>query len=188
MESTKKINLQCWMEHEQGIIDRDTLIYERFKRYFDLIRLDLDPVESQQKYLEHLGKKPYLMPGADEILSLLQKSLKLGYITNGMSTVQRPRLESIGWHLKFDVIVIAGEIGCSKPHHDYFNFVHQQMAYPEKNNVLVVGDSLTADIFGASSFGYQTCWFNPEGNECHLEKKPDFTISHLDELRKIVLS
>ena len=184
----KKINIQCWMEHEQGIIDRDTLIYERFKRYFDLIRLELDPVETQEKYLEHLGKKPYLMPGADEILSLLQKKLKLGYITNGMSLVQRPRLESIGWHLKFDVIVIAGEIGCSKPHHDYFNFVHRQMDNPDKKEVLVVGDSLTADIFGASTFGYKTCWFNPAGDKCHLEKGPDFTITHLDELRKIILT
>jgi len=184
----KKINTQCWLEHETGIIDRDTLVYERFKRYFDLIKLDLDPVESQQKYLESLGTKPYLMPGADEILSFLHKKIKLGYITNGMSTVQRPRLEKIGWHLKFDVIVIAGEIGYSKPNHDYFNFAHQQMGNPDKDEVLVVGDSLTADIAGALSFGYRTCWFNPEGTHCHLEQGPHFTIARLDELETIILT
>src|SRR5687768_13057906 len=95
----KKINMQCWMEHEQGTMDRDTLVYERFKRYFDFMQLDLDPVSTQQVYLESLGSKPYMMPGADEILSWVKERSLLGYITNGMSTVQRPRLELIGWHL-----------------------------------------------------------------------------------------
>lgn len=37
----KRINVQCWQEHEQGIINRDTLVYERFRRYFDFMELDL---------------------------------------------------------------------------------------------------------------------------------------------------
>ena len=105
-----------------------------------------------------------------------------------MSAVQRPRLELIGWHLKFDAIIIAGEIGFSKPHHAYFNFVHHQIGEPDKNRVLVVGDSLTADIEGAAAFGYQTCWFNPEGMSCHLDLAPDYTIIHLEELNQILLS
>lgn len=182
----KKINVQCWMEHEQGIINRDTLVYERFKRYFDFMELKLDPIATQQKYLQSLGSKPYLLPGAKEILIWLNGKIKMGYITNGMSEVQRPRLESIGWHLVFNVIVIAGEIGHSKPHYEYFNFAQQEMGKPDKNEVLVVGDSLTADIAGASAFGYHTCWYNPGKEDCHLEQKPKFTISHLDELQKIL--
>ncbi len=184
----KKINTQCWREHEQGIIDRDTLVYERFKRYFDFMNLDLDPVPSQEKYLDTLGTKPYLMPGAEAILSWLAGRMKIGYMTNGMSRVQRPRLELIGWQLKFDLIVIAEEIGFSKPHHDYFNFVQSEIGDPNKYEILVVGDSLTADISGAAAFGYHTCWYNPNREECHLEYDPDFTIGHLDELKKILMT
>ena len=184
----KKINMQCWMEHEQGKIDRDTLVYERFKRYFDFMQLDLDPVPTQQKYLRSLGTKPYLMPGAQEMMSWLKGKIKLGYVTNGMREVQRPRLEKIQWDLEFDVIVIAGEIGVSKPHRDYFNFVHQEIGSPVKTEVLVVGDSLTADIEGAVSFGYHTCWYNPKADPCHLEHGPDYTISHLNELKDLLLS
>ena len=183
----KRINVQCWMEHEQGLIDRDTLVYERFKRYFDFMQLDLDPVSNQKKYLRALGTKPYLMPGAEEMMTWLKGRTRLGYITNGMSEVQRPRLEKIEWNLKFDVIVIAGEIGFSKPHHDYFNFVHQEIGCPVRTEVLVVGDSLTADIEGAISFGYHTCWYNPKADICHLEQGPDYTISHLNELKGILL-
>ncbi|MDQ3016064.1 MAG: HAD hydrolase-like protein, partial [Bacteroidota bacterium] len=120
----KRINVQCWSEHERGLINRDTLVYERFRRYFDFMQLDLDPIATQQKYLHHLGNKPYLMPGASDIIEWLQSHKRLGYITNGMTEVQRVRMEMIGWHLKFEVIVIAGEIGHSKPHAGYFNYVH----------------------------------------------------------------
>jgi YjjG family noncanonical pyrimidine nucleotidase len=184
----KKINVQCWSEHEQGLIDRDTLIYERFKRYFQFRQLDLDPVLTQQLYLRKLGAKPYLMPGAEEIMSLLEGKIQLGYITNGMREVQRPRLEIIGWDLRFDVIVIAGEIGHSKPHAAYFDHVHSKIGSPELADVLVVGDSLTADIEGAASFGYHTCWYNPNEETCHLGQGPDYTIAHLTQIRDIVFA
>ena len=182
----KRINVQCWMEHEQGLIDRDTLVYERFARYFEFMQLDLDPVSNQKKYLRALGGKPYLMPGAEEMMNYLNGRTRLGYVTNGMSEVQRPRLEKIGWNKKFDVIVIAGEIGFSKPHFGYFNFVHQEIGSPSKTDVLVVGDSLTADIAGAMAFGYHTCWYNPTEETCHLEQEPDHTISHLNDLKRIL--
>ena len=29
----KRINVQCWTEHEQGLIDRDTLVYENLIQF-----------------------------------------------------------------------------------------------------------------------------------------------------------
>lgn len=181
----KKINIQCWQEHEQGLMDRDTLIYERFRRYFNFLAVELDPVRTHDEYLERLGLKPYLIPGAAEILRYLKKYSQIGYITNGISHVQRTRLSKIGWESLFDAIFIAGEIGYSKPHPGYFQTVHEGIRSPDKSSVLVVGDSLTADIAGAAGFGYSTCWFNPEGQSCYLDMKPDFMISHLEQLKSI---
>jgi YjjG family noncanonical pyrimidine nucleotidase len=184
----KRINVQCWTEHEQGKINRDTLVYERFKRYFHFRNLDLDPVETQHQYLRRLGAKPYLMPGAEEILTFLTGKVQLGYITNGMKEVQRPRLEIIGWDKKFEVIIIGGEVGLSKPHADYFQFVHQQIGSPDHKEVLVVGDSLTADIEGAASFGYDTCWYNPFEDICDLRQSPDYTITQLSALKELLVT
>jgi YjjG family noncanonical pyrimidine nucleotidase len=182
----KRINVQCWTEHEQGKIDRDTLVYERFRRYFEFRNLDLDPVATQQDYLRRLGAKPYLMPGAQKIMDTLTGNIKLGYITNGMKEVQRPRLNAIGWEAHFDVIVVGGEVGLSKPHTAYFEHVHALINQPAHQEVLVVGDSLNADISGAASFGYRTCWYNPKEEPCTLSKAPDYTISHLEELTSII--
>lgn len=182
----KKINVQCWYEHEQGIIDRDTLVYQRFKRYFDFVQVDIDPVSSQHQYLLNLSTKPYLNPGAGEVLEWLKGKTRLGYITNGMKEVQRPRLELIGWHEFFETIVVGGEIGHSKPHYGYFHHVQNEMGNPAKSQVLVVGDSLTADIEGARLYGYDTCWYNPGSEKCDLEHSPGYIISHLGELKSIV--
>ena len=184
----KRINVQCWTEHEQGKINRDTLVYERFRRYFQFRQLDLDPVETQKQYLQRLGAKPYLTPGAEEIITSLNGHIKLGYVTNGMKEVQRPRLEMIDWHHKFDVIVIGGEIGLSKPHASYFQFVHEQIGMPDHREVIVVGDSLSADIEGAHAFGYHTCWYNPNHEVCNSDISPDYIINHLSALKEILIT
>ena len=182
----KRINMQCWHEHETGKIDRDTLVYERFRRYFDFRKLDMDPVSTQQKYLQRLGAKPYLMPGAEDIMGYLKGNIGIGYITNGLSEVQRPRMEMIGWDRKFEVIVIAGEIGYSKPQKAYFQHVHNLIGAPAPDDVLVVGDSLTADIGGATAFGYRSCWYNPGNALCNVDPGPDYTIAHLSEIKKVL--
>jgi YjjG family noncanonical pyrimidine nucleotidase len=184
----KRINVQCWMEHEQGKINRDTLVYERFKRYFQYRQLDLDPVETQKQYLQRLSAKPYLMPGAEEVMSCLSGQVKLGYITNGMKEVQRPRLEMIAWDSKFDVIIIGGEIGLSKPHAAYFQHVHEQIGMPDHDEVIVVGDSISADIEGAHAFGYQTCWYNPNHETSNSAVSPDYIIHHLSALKQILFT
>jgi len=184
----KRINMQCWHEHEMGLIDRDTLVYERFRRYFEFRELDLDPVDAQEKYLTLLGSKPYLMPGAEDIMSFLEGNIGLGYITNGLKEVQRPRMEMIGWEKRFDVIVIAGEVGHSKPHKDYFQHVHELIGAPQHNDVLVVGDSLTADIGGAAAFGYKSCWYNPDKVSCTIDPGPDYTITHLSEIKRVLMT
>lgn len=184
----KRINVQCWTEHEQGLMNRDTLVYERFKRYFQFRQFEhLDPVATQREYLRRLGTKPYLLPGAIEVLETLRGHVKLGYITNGMTEVQRPRMEMIGLHALFDLIVIAGEIGHSKPHRAYFEHVDRKMDSPEPHRVLVVGDSLSADIDGALAYGFHACWFNPEQSPCTLEREPEYTITSLHEVITVVI-
>lgn len=182
----KRINVQAWREHEDGLISRDTLVYERFRRYYAFRKLTLDPVATQQEYLRRLSVKTYLMEGAAELLDALEGRLGIGYITNGMKEVQRPRLEAIGWVSRFDPIVIGGEVGLSKPELAYFEHVHDRMGRPDPARVLVVGDSLSADIAGARRFGYRTCWYNPDGQPEPLSERPDHMISHLREVLDIL--
>jgi|GEM_PF-5580206 len=41
---------------------------------------------------------------------------------------------------------------------------------------------------GAASFGYHTCWFNPNEELCDLRQSPDYTINHLTALKEILVT
>lgn len=182
----KRINGEAWREHEEGRLSRDVLVYERFRRYFAFRRLDLDPVATQHEYLNCLSHKTYLMDGAATLLDRLKGHVRLGYITNGMKEVQRPRLEAMGWENRFDAIVIGGEVGLSKPDPAYFAHVHTLIGQPSRKEVLVVGDSLSADIAGSRRWGYTTCWYNPAGEALPAEDPPDFMVTHLLDVLEIL--
>ena len=49
----------------------------------------------------------------------------------------------------------------------------------EKEEVLIVGDSLTSDIQGGRNAGIQTCWYAPAGGESPL---PHHTIRDLHQV------
>jgi YjjG family noncanonical pyrimidine nucleotidase len=180
------INKACWAAFEKGEIDRETMRTQRFSHFFEQINaqsIDIDDFGNQ--YLQSLPLRPYFIDGATELLSGLHGRVKLGIITNGLREVQRPRLESTGIDKYFDVIVVSGEIDLMKPNHAFFDHTHQLMGRPEKDRVLVVGDSLSADIAGGAGYGFKTCWFNQFDAPINGDVKPDYQINELYKLPEI---
>jgi Predicted hydrolase (HAD superfamily) len=51
---------------------------------------------------------------------------------------------------------------------------------------IVIGDSLTSDIKGASSFGLDSVWYNPTHAANQTEIKPTYEIDQLEKLEDIV--
>ena len=58
----------------------------------------------------------------------------------------------------------------------------------KKEEVLMVGDNLFADINGANQFGIDSCWFHRAGGKPKHEICPKFIISELAQLKKIITS
>ena len=57
---------------------------------------------------------------------------------------------------------------------------------PEKDEVLIIGDSLTSDIQGGNDYGIDTCWFNPDKKPCDQDVTVDYEIRKPSELLKIL--
>ena len=53
--------------------------------------------------------------------------------------------------------------------------------------MLIIGDSISADIQGGNIAGIKTCWYNPKGIKDDKAIKKDFIIKDLMELEKIIL-
>jgi putative hydrolase of the HAD superfamily len=77
------INLQMWLDYEQGRVNQQTLRYKRF--YDTLLKFNIDNIELSHalgaKYLEHLPKRKALMPGAIEVLDYLKSRYKIHLIS-----------------------------------------------------------------------------------------------------------
>jgi len=183
------INHAIWKEFEQGLIYIEDLKEERFHRFFKQIGSGHDPAIAAEKYLDYLAQSDHLLPKAFALLTTLQsKGYRLSLITNGISRVQRGRLDATKTLSFFDHIVISEEIGIQKPEEGFFHqlFEFANMDEPAKREALVIGDSLSSDILGGNKVGLATCWYNPQRFPRNPAILPTYEITDLEELFTIL--
>jgi len=181
----RQINRDVWEEMEAGLINHEQLKVKRWSVYFAERQIDYDPLDANNFYFECIKISPVYVEYAQELLEECKDHFRMGIITNGLSEVQRPRIEKIGLKVYFEHIVISDELGIAKPHYDYFDHCHNLIEKPEKERVLVIGDTAQSDIKGGKEFGYDTCWYNPHYQSAK-KVVTDFQIRRLEELRSIL--
>ena len=175
-----RFNQQVWQEFERAEITADELRVKRFRLFFDATRLNGDPQTVSPLYLRNLALGVELLEGAEEVVRALKARYRLALVTNGLREVQRPRLEGSALRDCFEQVFISDEIGAAKPARAYFDVVFRGIERPPKENVLLIGDSLTSDMQGGLDYGIDTCWYNPTGKPSALALT--YKISHLKEL------
>lgn len=178
-------NDRLWSELECGEITREQLKKQRFVNFKKKTGLDFDPGQMSVEYMEALSHQAIFLPGAAGLLEELSKRTKLYMVSNGISMIQRGRIAAGGIEKYFDGIFISEEIGEKKPDKAYFDHVLRNI--PErKEDILLVGDSVNADIAGAMNAGIDTCWIS-RGRDYPLEKQPTFTAFGAGDLLKMVI-
>jgi YjjG family noncanonical pyrimidine nucleotidase len=186
-ESYRIINERNWQKLERGEITSMQLRELRFKEFGEHHGFNWDPAEVSRIYLEYLGKGGFIIEGADVLLNELRKVYPLASVTNGISDVQRSRLKNSPFEGFFNPLIISDEVGVAKPHADIFRILFEKAGSVDKKSVLMIGDSLSSDMKGASDFGMKTCWYNPGNLSLDSTARPDFIIKNLNEIRDIVL-
>ncbi|MBI9105954.1 MAG: YjjG family noncanonical pyrimidine nucleotidase [Spirochaetales bacterium] len=186
-ESFRIINEENWQKLEKGEITSVELRVLRFEQFGRTQGLKWNPNEVSRIYLENLGRGGFIIEGADVLLEDLKKHFRLASVTNGISDVQRARLENSSFDGYFNPLVISDEVGVAKPDPEIFRILLEKANITDKESVLMIGDSLTSDIMGAAAFGIPSCWYNPKNLPSDSDISPDFTITNLEEIRDIVL-
>lgn len=178
----RRINSELWKGLENGRVTSDEIKVERFRRLAVELGFETDPARLSADYLALLARQTRLLDGAERVLARLAGSRRLALITNGLAEVQRPRLRRspIGHH--FEHIVISEEVGFAKPDARIFEAALARMGSPPKEDVLMVGDNLLADILGAQGFGLATCWLNLGGHAARDGVEPTYEIHDLTQL------
>ncbi len=164
------INREIWRELERREITQAALAVERFRRLF--VELGLPEAERLARrmapcYLDELANGSRLLPGAAEVVRRLARSHRLVLVTNGLSRVQRPRVERSAIADCFAALVISDEVGLAKPDPAILELACARIGLrpsaQDKRGMLMVGDSPRADIACGMAFGIDACLYNPGG-------------------------
>ncbi|MGL4107724.1 YjjG family noncanonical pyrimidine nucleotidase [Clostridium sp. LP20] len=187
IERYKIINKKIWEEFEKGLITSDKLRVERFVRLFSEFGVNYDPKDFANSYIYHMGNSSYTFPEAESVIEDLSCKYKLAIVTNGLKEVQINRLKKSNIGKYFDGVIISEEVNSAKPDREIFTQALNKMSVRNKDKVLMIGDSLTADIKGGINSGIDTCWYNPHRAKNILGIEPTYEIYTLLALRDILL-
>lgn len=181
------INRSLWAAVERHELTPGHVRVARFEQFVDAVGLDADPLALADAFAEGLGAHGELYPGTRDVLDALAGHVRMGLVTNGLSEVQRRRIERLDLGRYFDSVVISAEVGVSKPSSAIFDIAFDQLGNPSPAGVLMVGDSLSSDISGGVNAGVATCWYNARGAAAgDTAPRIDHEIAHIAELLGVV--
>lgn len=182
----KEINLQLWKDLENGKIDKDRLRVLRFERIIEEFGLGYDSIGMSELYLKKLREGVFPFEMTEKLCEYLHSKYKVGVVTNGIKEVQHSRIENSEIAKYIDKLVISEEVGANKPDKKIFEYAMDYFGVLDKKSVMMVGDSLVADIKGGQNTGIDTCWVNLKNIENNTGIVPKYEVKKLEELFKIL--
>ncbi len=179
------INKELWLAHERGEITKQMIWDQRFVKLFKALNYSADGLEAERLYRIALGEGAQTIPGAVELCQELSEGYRLYIVTNGTAQTQYSRIRNAGFDRWISGVFVSEEIGAPKPAKKYFDAVFAAIPFT-RQEVLVVGDSLTSDIQGGVNAGIDTCWYNPARLKRDKGPSPTFEIHELNELKDVL--
>ena len=177
------MNKDLWKDLEQKKITKAELINTRFAKLFAHFGIEKDGAYLAERYQFFLSKQGQTFPGVEDLLkSLISQGYELYAATNGITFIQTGRLEQSGIAPYFKEIFISEQLHTQKPDAEFYEKIGARIPNFDKNQTLMIGDSLSADIQGGNNASIDTIWYNPH----HLENKslaqPTYEVHSYQEL------
>ena len=183
IEKYVPINQACWALYQYDKITHQELRYNRLKHSFDAINysiLDEEIDAIAEDYIRFLPENNHLFDGTIELLDYLKPKYNLHIITNGFAEVQFKKINNSKIGSYFQTVTNSEMAGVKKPNPIIFEYAID-LAKAKKENSIMIGDSLDADVQGALDAGLDAIYFNESKMlvEDHIKQ-----INHLLELKK----
>jgi 5'-nucleotidase len=173
-------NKPLWVDYQNGKITADQLQHRRFNSW--AAKVNITPHNLNKLFLDTMAEICQPLEGATQLLNSLKGKVKMGIITNGFTQLQQTRLERTGLRTHFELLVISEQVGIAKPHLGIFEHALSLMGNPNRNSVLMVGDTPESDILGGINAGLDTCWLNINKNPTPEGITPQYQVASLLEL------
>ncbi len=179
-------NVKIWKRLEKGEITKPQLRADRWNIILARLGIDYDGTIIEEAFENGVAQGAYAVDGAYEILEYLKDKYELYIVSNGFRYVQESRLKIGDFNKYFKNIFVSEDIGIPKPAKEFFDYCFENLGNPPKNEVMLIGDSLSADIKGGNDYGIDTVWFNKNGEENLSAVKPTYTVTELCDIKRIL--
>ena len=177
------INRAYWEKYRKDEITQKELRFGRLKETFDLLEFEIedDLIDFlSEEYIFYLPKYNHLFDGTIEILDYLKPKYNLHIITNGFAEIQGNKMNNSYISHYFKTITNSEMAGVKKPNSLIFDYA-LDLAQAKKENSIMIGDCIEADVQGALDAGLDAILFT-ESNEQVAENIKQ--VNHLLELKK----
>ena len=177
------MNKALWKDLEQKKITKAELINTRFAKLFAHFGIEKDGAYLAERYQFFLSKQCQTFPGVEDLLKkLISQGYGLYAATNGITYIQTGRLEQSGIAPYFKEIFISEQLHTQKPDAEFYEKIGARIPNFDKNQTLMIGDSLSADIQGGNNAGIDTIWYNPHHLENKIQAQPTYEVDSYQAL------
>ena len=177
------INDKYWKKLEKKEVTKQELAVLRFKEIFDMYNYDIEPLKFNEEYKQNLAKQSFLLPNAKEIVEYLYNLNKTIIIaSNGSSTIQNSRVNKSKIAKYITSVYTSEEAKFTNPSKDFFDKLFNKFNL-KKQNTILIGDSLTADIKGGYDYNIDTIFFSTNNEKSTM---PTYTVTNLLDIKNII--
>ncbi len=179
-----QINKRYWQMLERKEKTKPEILIERFEEFFKLHDIDTTIAKDfNDAYQVTLGDTIIYNDDSLELMKYLKGKITLYLVSNGTVIAQTKKLKNSGFDQVFDKIYLSEAVGYEKPAKEFFDRVFEDIDVA-KDEVMIVGDSVTSDMKGGIDYGIKTCHYDPKGKGCDLDVT--YSIKDLHELLTIL--
>ncbi len=179
------INENFWKQIERGELSKPELHRIRWQTIFNHLGIDYDGQTFEKTFRKQVTESAETVDGAKDLLIYLSQKYTVGIASNAAHSQQVHRLEKAGLKDYIDKFFVSWDIGFDKPSKKFFDACVRGFGNPPRESIIMIGDSITADIEGGINSGLKTCWFNKSGAPAQ-NLKIDYVVNDLSEIKRLL--
>ena len=179
-------NVKIWKRLELGEIDKLYLRANRWNIILGKLGIDYDGTIIEERFENGVAKGAYPVEYAYELLQYLYNKYDIYVVSNGFRFVQESRVKIGKFDKYFKELFLSEDIGIQKPDIRFFDYCYEKLGSPPKEELILIGDSLSADIKGGNNFGIDTIWFNKNNAPAPSDIIPTYTVEKLSQIKEIL--
>lgn len=181
------INDSYWKRLERGEITKQQVLIGRYREFFAEVGVDPSLAEPfNARYQHALGDTVAYRDDSLEIVKALHGKVKQYVVSNGTVVAQTKKLQRSHLGEWMDGVFLSEELGAEKPSPAFFEKVFAALPDIPKEDMLLVGDSLTSDMKGGLLAGIPTCWYNPDRLPRPADMAMDYEIQDLHQVLSLL--